>query len=417
MVSRTLNDRQQQVLKRLASGEVITRRETELVVTVYALRNRRLVETVKGEGRIWTAQITDAGRLAAETGLVPPEVALSQGRARAKPIAAAASTEKAKPLAPSRAPSTSAPVASPRRPRVAEVRREVLQATRAALKGRADEKGLLHAGGSGVVRVSVSRDQISRAIALIDQVLAGAESRGMQVKLVPLTSPWARDKATQVQIVDRDLGFTFSVKEQSTRIPHEPTPAEKARQSKHSWATPPEWDYKPSGLLRVDLGQEHTRAIANVRSRFADGRTTRIESKVEELLNEISRRADGELARLTEERRLDAVYAVARVAAVQRARERYWEDLRVAEVAAQVANWERAEGLRRFLGAMRARGGGQPNDWLDWIESHIESLDPRERLPEGPNLPAEPREGSDLAPYLRAWPAARPYGWTDTLEG
>ena len=66
---------------------------------------------------------------------------------------------------------------------------------------------------------------------------------------------------------------------------------------------------------------------------------------------------------------------------------------------------------------MRARGGGQPNEWLDWIESHIEALDPRDRLPEGPHLPAEPRGWSDLAPYLRAWPAERPYGWTDAGEG
>ena len=145
------------------------------------------------------------------------------------------------------------------------MRREVLKATRAALKGRADEKGLLHAGGSGVVRVSVSRDQISRVIALIDQVLAGAESRGMQVVLVPLTSPWSRDKATQVQIVDRDLGFTFSVKEQSTRTPHEPTAAEKARQSKYSWATPPDGTTSRMGScvstsVKSTLGRLPTRA-------------------------------------------------------------------------------------------------------------------------------------------------------------
>jgi hypothetical protein len=71
MTTRRLCPHQQKVLARLVAGETITRANADLVVTVYALRNRRLVETIKGGGAGWTAELTEAGRLAAGTGRVP----------------------------------------------------------------------------------------------------------------------------------------------------------------------------------------------------------------------------------------------------------------------------------------------------------------------------------------------------------
>lgn len=410
MVSRTLNARQVDILQRLAAGETITRRDTDLAVTIYALRNRGLVSTIKGEGRTWTAEITDAGRRAAQTGTVPRQVTVPKGRARATPRPTSAAPATREPVQPRERTRPPEVVIPPRRP-ARGVRRDVLAATRAALKGRADDRGLLHAAGSSVVTVSVSRDQRSRALSLVDQVLAEAEARGMSVALVTDASPWARVKPAQVQIMRGELGFTFSVTELTSRTPHTPTAAELARQAKFAWDKPPEWDYHPNGLLRLDLGREHTLAVPSARSRFADGSTARAESKVSGLLDEVVRRADAELERRAEELRLDALYAEARVQAVQGARERFWEDLRAAEATAQAARWAAVQQLRTYAAQMRARAPGQPNDWLDWIESHADALDPLDRQPTGPDLPADPREWSDLAPYLRGWPDSRPYDW------
>ena len=62
-----------------------------------------------------------------------------------------------------------------------------------------------------------------------------------------------------------------------------------------------------------------------------------------------------------------------------------------------------AAGLRR--GHARARRPGD-EDWLDWIAAHADRLDPPERVPREPSLPESPTEWSELAPYLKRWPAA-----------
>lgn len=64
----------------MVAGETITRADSDLVVTVYALRTRGLVETIKTRGAEWTAELTEAVRLAAGSGRVPTTLPTPQGR-------------------------------------------------------------------------------------------------------------------------------------------------------------------------------------------------------------------------------------------------------------------------------------------------------------------------------------------------
>ena len=208
-------------------------------------------------------------------------------------------------------------------------RKTVVTATRATLKGRADEKGLIHSPSDAMVRVSVSRAQISRAIRLIDALLKAAESRGMTLRLVPNPDRgYGRQQLQVVEICHLGHPVTFRIVEETDRTPHTPTATELAAQKRSSWVRIPEWDYTPSGRLRIELPSGQSRGGVSARSRFADGPARRAEDKIDEVLDEITARGEHALALREEAQRLDAEYAEARSIAVEAARARYLEDLR-----------------------------------------------------------------------------------------
>ena len=134
MTTRRLTSRQHDVLRRLAAGEIISRSDSALAVTVYALRNRQLVTTARAPGGRWIAELTDAGRLAAETGRVPVSLPRPSGRATRHSGRPRPPTESLAPAAPK--------PDKKRKQRQPSSRKTVVIAVRAALKGRADEKGL-----------------------------------------------------------------------------------------------------------------------------------------------------------------------------------------------------------------------------------------------------------------------------------
>ena len=412
--SRRLSPRQVQVLGRLVAGESVSRADSDLRVTVYALRNRGLVVTPRQAGGGWVVELTEVGREAASTGRVPERLPRPRGRARATSQPGVTEPERIKPgvVSPVLSDEDEAPPArgatrtqSPKRD---SVRSTVVQATRAALRaGRPDERGMLHTTADGVVPVAVSRAQVPRAVALVDVILRTAERRGMTVAVVPEPGQQWGVRRTVVRIVCQDLGFGFAVSEAATRAANP--------QAGTAWSQR-RWLYTATGRLQVKLGHDHTRGVAKARGTFADGASRTVEEKVGELLDEIERRARAEHARLLEEHRLDELYRQQRAGAVVRARDRYWDDLRAAAALEQVAAWETAQRLRAFADAMRTRGASGEHGWLDWIAGHADRLDPPDRVPREPSLPESPTEWSDLAPYLKRWPTDRPPWWSPPSE-
>jgi hypothetical protein len=219
MSSRRLSVKQVEVLARLVAGESISRADSDLRVTVYALRNRGLVVTPRQAGGGWVVELTEVGREAAVTGRVPERLPRPRGRARATAHPVLSDPEQAQQVevgaeqpvegeAPPARPRSRDQAPSPKRE---SVRTTVVRATRAALRvGRPDERGMLHASGDGVVAVAVSRAQVSRAVALVDLILRTAERRGMAVVVVPEPGPHWGVQRKVVQVVHMDLGFGFA---------------------------------------------------------------------------------------------------------------------------------------------------------------------------------------------------------------
>jgi hypothetical protein len=262
------------------------------------------------------------------------------------------------------------------------------------------------------VRVSVSRPKVSRAIRLIDTLLKAAESRGMTIRLNADTDRgYGRQQQRVVEICHQGHPVTFRIVEESDRTAHAPTPAELSAQRRSSWARISEWDYTPSGRLRLELPSGQQREGVSARSRFADGPARLTEDKVDEVLDEIAARGDHALALREAALRLDMKYADERAKAVDVARVHYLEDLRAAAATEQANRWQQVELLRSYVAAMRARAGNSADDeWLTWIEHHTDTLDPPGSVPAPPQLPDTVTD-SELRPYLSAWPFDRPWRW------
>jgi hypothetical protein len=198
---------------------------------------------------------------------------------------------------------------------------------------------------------------------------------------------------------------------EADRTAHVPTRAEEAARAQYSWTQIPAWDYYPSGRLRIELEPDPRRDGSPARSRFADGTARHVEDKIGEILDEVTVR--GELAQVArlERERLDALYQVARAKAVEAARVQYVDD-RWAEIAAdQAAAWGEAERLRAYATAMATRVASVADEeWLTWIRTHADRLDPPTRVPASPPDLEVPEW--QLHAYLSRWPYERPYGWS-----
>jgi len=389
---------------------------------VYALRGRGLVTTAKRKGGDWVASVTAEGATAATTGWMPVHLPVPHGRARravppdAAPPASVGFPEGGEGARTAPRAAGRSEVDHPRGrkaapPRTPDSARVAVQATRSSLTGRADARGLLQSSGEGSVPVTVSRGSIPRAMALLQTLFAAVRDAGGEVAVA--RSPrytGAHGGPARTVLVFDGHEYAFSVVEDTDRTPHEPTAAERAALARHSWTSIPEWDYRPSGRLTINLDPTYERS-RTARGRFADGKKARVEDKVPAVVAEPLERSQAATSEQREEQRLDALYATERASAVEQARYAYLEDLRASAADKQAERWEHAQRLRAYSTAMAHRSGAaDANEWRTWITAHADRLDPPGQVPLPPRLPSDLSE-ANLSEYLRGWPSHRPYGW------
>lgn len=398
MIPAKLSPFQVQALSRLAAGQQITNADSELAATVQALARRGLVTLVKSSGRRWAATITAAGITAADSGRVPDT---TSPRPRDNAIPKAASRPPGRPR---RQP----PEPRPQTNR-SDLKAEVLKATRAAVRGRADEKGLLTIQGDAVVTMHVSKKQARRAIRLADSLITAAIEQGIELSLVP--SPRTRERpdgARRIRLTYLGAVVTIKFVEETDRTRHAPTKDEVAQLRRSPRVRTREWDYCPNGRLRIELNQV---LAEGSRYRFADGQTATLEGKIDDVVAEITSRGHQARDLAAESARLDDLYEQERLAAVEEATLRCVEDKRSRTAETLLTGWGRALQLRRFAQALS--DGPAPNtaaNWIDWLQAHADRLDPCLHPAQMPQLPsgAEPAE---LGEYLRDWQPGRPANW------
>jgi hypothetical protein len=205
-----------------------------------------------------------------------------------------------------------------------------------------------------------------------------------------------------VTLGDGTHAVDFAVTEEPDRSPHVLTAREEREAATRSWFTPPRYDYRPSGRLRLEL--PGTYPAGGRRRTWRDTSRTSLEGELSAVLTELAVRLD--LAEEARQRRLaEEALRKERAAAVRaRATEAFLLDFRRAALRRQVQDCELARQLRAVLTQLSDDAAAASTEWRATAAAYADVLDPPDRRFELPDDPAV--SDSDLAPYL-----PRPRGW------
>lgn len=261
---------------------------------------------------------------------------------------------------------------------------------------------------SGGLDMAVSRGSVSRALAIMDAAIKGAEARGHSVRI-------AGEKDQTIVTVD-GTDVQIRLIEKTARSEHVPTAKER---EPYSYA--PKYDYRFTGTLVLSI-EEWT--PEKIRRSWRDTKRKKLEDQIDDFLDGVEANArtvaelQAERDREWEERRAKERR---KLEEEERRRE---EERRIQELRDQAARWQEAKVLRKYIvevealaGAGRAEvTGGDVDAWAAWARDCADRLDPlggestsRSKASTGSVTPvapmAEPREATvrsdDLPPQVR----------------
>jgi hypothetical protein len=440
-----LNERQLDVLRRAADGTVSSQ-DWELARTVYALRERKLVETTKGDHR-WTARITDGGVFYLAHGhyLDEEQPVTRPARASTRPH----EIELDELLSQLKDHDGVLRVTDPEPVLRARWRRVINRAKR---EGRVPagfhlrhhgrdggdlvielvagehpdaerlrnprerpvvpvESGTLHPSIAGLEDhaelAQISEDSRPRALRLLSALAAEAERRRHRLVL-------DHDGHAGIWFEMNGQAWRLGISEEMEPVEQLPDPAELGQRRVYAWQrVQPKVVVVGSGRLMIELAEDYS--FRGHRRRWADRQRWRLEDKLGEILEELEdrtrlaleREAEAQRVKVERQRRWEEAMAVAQSRLLEDHRrhallqqvEAFDERRRIdaycdeLEHAASETDHERADELRK---------------WAAWARAHAAARDPLQHDPLMPPDP-EPRP-DDLRPYLGRW---SPYGPED----
>jgi len=458
-----LNDRQLTVLQRIGKRqEPVSAKTPELAITVYALRDRGLVTTPRKDG-FWQAEITEAGRFYLEHGHHPDRptpgtassaiVARTPGASRTRDAGQSPLNLAKELIERLQHNGGTVEIQNPDQ----ETRASYRRAMHAAKQHNLVPAGfhLRHTGRNGGdliirlfddahpdetdwnrIRLS-ARDKVTDADGLVkllrDHPEVLAVSEALMPRAIDLVKSLAEEarrrghklamskkrKARGLYIQVGTGQYPVAVKEEQDQVVREPGPEEKRRRP-YAWQrVPVQYEFVPTGRLRLELPQSpHSR-----RDQWTDSSRSLVESKVREVVKEIEHRAEAAeqaaLARrqeyeewLAEEERKEAAKRARWEAAMVQARSRAVDDYRNTTFANALDAWGAASEIREFCAALdqAAAGCQEPGEaellrpWIEWGHAIADRLDPLR----GPSRLAhagfdKDPAPDDLRPYLGDW--------------
>jgi len=270
---------------------------------------------------------------------------------------------------------------------VPEVFHPRVERTRKKLeKAKPSERGLLTVSGEGLFDLEVGSENAARVVAFLNALVSAAEDRGYQV---------IKGNRGLVFFVDEEPQ-DFKIVEDVKRTKHRPTEAERAAMDKWerrrardwnsvSWEsrpTIPEWDYEPTGRLQVIINDslyQHD----GLRRTFGDGKTQRIETLINSILEAFAtwsaaikakriederrkREWEEEERRREEQRRIDGLEGK-RVEALLNIIERRQREQQIVELVSAVQS---------KLDAGKYEDPESVQEWIDWAKDYAERVDP-----------------------------------------
>jgi hypothetical protein len=245
-------------------------------------------------------------------------------------------------------------------------------------RAKLNQRGLLISKNGALAHIFVSRDQLPRALKVLNALLLALEERQQPAS-------WPKEETALLAVSIDGQAVRFSLSEVLDSVPHVLTPQE----AQHPWSAA-RYDYKLTGRLQLQIANLPP-FMGPIRRTWADGKQQRIEDCIGDFMvgltvaaaairknrqetEESHRRREEERKREEEERRIAE------------------EQKRKAEFVAElIGNRKEAERLRKFMKAIEEVNGRsdfsqtEKNDIqqvVEWISQYADSLDPLCDLPE-----------------------------------
>jgi hypothetical protein len=278
-------------------------------------------------------------------------------------------------------------MAEPTIPIPSELRRphRFVTATRQAASGRTpQEDGRIRVGGTGVVRLTVTREQLRRALLVTDAILKEAEKRGHSVEAVDRTG--YGDKPG-VAIVVRGHHYTIELTELQDRVPLTAEELaewdrQEAKRQYDSWQKRPQRPTHrkvPNGYLRVSLPSGYDGS----RNSFSEGPRGAIDRRLPTLFEELAARAGRDDERVRERERMQEERVRAAQERAEREQLQRVENARAARLTEEITGWRLARDARIYVEELRhGLDALEPDDreriraWCEWIEGWVARADP-----------------------------------------
>jgi hypothetical protein len=254
----------------------------------------------------------------------------------------------------------------------AELSHELVTRTEKLLaSGKENEKKLIVPKNGTLPHLLVSREQMPRALRIMNALFLALEERGKSVS-------WPKEEqATLTLSVDGET-VRFCVLEITESLRHILAPAEQ----KHPWMAR-KWDYKLTGKLQFRI--DNLPYSAGVRGTWSDGKCQRLEKCIGEFIVGLgvaaaaikkNRQETEERERRWEEERKRK----------EEQRRKAEEHKRKAEFVTELMrNWEEAQNVRTFVKALAECAGklelsdeekSDIQQVVDWTSEYAEFLDP-----------------------------------------
>lgn len=262
-------------------------------------------------------------------------------------------------------------------------------------KAKVSERGLVAASDPNLFDVEIGPESIERTTAFLNALVTAAEAREYRV---------INGNHALVFFVD-DEPLDLKIVEEVTRSEHEPTEAELAaikkwerrqERRRYSWdhtdwtprPTPPEWDYAPNGCLQVVV-QERYYGQDGLRRTFGDGKTQRIETLINAILEAFATWSAAVKAKRLEDERRKREWEEAERRREQQRKHNALEKKRIEALSTDLERWHRRKQVLDYVAAVQEEldSGHYQNsesvvEWIAWAKDYADRLDPlREGLP------------------------------------
>jgi hypothetical protein len=242
--------------------------------------------------------------------------------------------------------------------------------------GKENDRNLLVPRTGSAAHLLVSRQQLPRALRIMNALFLALEGRGYMVS-------WPTKEEDRLTVVVEGESVPVSMQEVIDSKPHVLTPAEE----KHSWRAP-KWDYTLSGRLRLSIGTVPYNS--HIRATWADGRVQIVENCIGDFIVGLKVAAAAIKKDRLEREEWNKRWEEERKKKEEQQR-RAEEHKRKAEfIGGLIENWEEANRVRTFAKALTDAASQKEitddkkheiQQVLDWTAEYADLLDPLTDLP------------------------------------